>query len=797
MGNYAYRFMTPQIALVLAVLGLALFLFVTEKVRADLVALIVLCLLGITGLVTPTQALEGFSNPAVVTIWAMFILSAGLAATGVADFIGERMLSVSGNRESHVILVIMLVTGALSAFMNNIGVAAMMLPVSMDIARRTGLSPSRLLMPMAFATLLGGLTTLVGTSLNLVAAGTLKQAGLQSFELFTFTPIGVPALIVGALFVAFVGRHFLPHQMPVDWLPADEGDGWQYSHALEERTFFLRVETGSPFDGVPLSRTALGPLLGITVRAVERGGVALTSLNGDFVLKGGDVLEVQGRREEFGEFLRWRFLEVASGAEIAGLLAPRHLVLATVTVAKGGEIDGLTVHEADFRHRFKAHILAASKGGRVVRAGMREHRLQSGDRLHVELRREDYDALVAHPAFSAVEMLGEEDFAQAYPADDALLEMDIPSESTLAGRTVAQTGLHDALGLRVLAIGRKPEAVFFPGADDVLRPGDKLLAHGSPESVERMRGLQSLVPVDAANKGMTFRAREEELVEVTLAPDSSLAGKTLRDLNFRRRYGLQVMSIWRAGRAYRSHLRNFTVEFGDALLLSGRRAEVQKLTEDEDFIFLTSRPTIPQEEAKKTHRAPRAALIMLSVAGLVAAGILPVAIAALAGATLMVLTRCLTIEAAHRAIEWKSVFLIACMLPLGAAMQGTGAAQWLASGMIGAAAPFGVWTLLTGLYVLTAAATAFIPAAAVVLIMSNVAIDVAQSAGLPPQMVVMTVAIAAAASFTSPVSHPSNILVMGPGGYRFGDYWKLGLWLALVVMITVLPIIGWLWMQEG
>jgi di/tricarboxylate transporter len=182
---------------------------VTEKLRADLVALLVLCLLGITGLVTPVQALEGFSNPAVVTIWTMFILSAGIAATGVADFIGERMLSISGNRESRVILVILLISRALSAFMNNIGVAAMMLPVTMDIARRTGLSPARLRMPMAFASLLGGLTTLVGTSLNLVAAGTLKQAGLESFGLFTFTPIGVPALIVGALCVAFVGRHFL------------------------------------------------------------------------------------------------------------------------------------------------------------------------------------------------------------------------------------------------------------------------------------------------------------------------------------------------------------------------------------------------------------------------------------------------------------------------------------------------------------------------------------------------------------------------------------------------------------
>lgn len=787
--------MTLQIAFLLAILGMALVLFVTEWVRADLVALIVLCLLGITGLVTPTEALAGFSNPAVVTIWAMFILSAGLAATGVADFIGERMLAVSGRREPKVILVIMLVSGALSAFMNNIGVAAMMLPVVMDMARRTGLPPSRLLMPMAFATLLGGLTTLVGTSLNLVAAGTLEQAGLASFGLFTFTPIGVPALIIGSLFVAFVGRHLLPREMPAEWREAEGVGGWHFSHALEERTFFLRVGEGSPFAGAPLSRTALGPLLGITVRAVQRAGQTHAAVGGDFVLEGGDVLEVQGRREEFGEFLRWNFLEVATGTEIAGLLSPRHLVLATVTVAPGGEVDGLTVLEADFRRRFQAHILAVAKGGRVVRDGLGHHRLQGGDRLHVELRREDFAALQAHPAFSAVEVLGEEDLASAYPADDSLLEMDIPAGSTLAGRTVAQTALHEALGLRILVIGRKPEAIFFPEADEVIRPGDKLLAHGGPASVERMHGLQALEPVQEEANGEKRPHRGEELVEVTLAPDSSLAGKTLRELNFRRRYGLQVVSIWRAGRAYRSHLRNFTVEFGDALLLAGRHAEVLALAPEEDFIFLTPLPSVRKVEAKKTHRAPRAAAIMLVVVGLVVAGVLPVAIAALAGATMMVLTRCLTIEAAHRAIEWKSVFLIACMLPLGAAMQGTGAALWIAEGLVAVSAPLGIWFLLVGLYIITAAATAVIPAAAVVLIMANVAIDVAMAAGLPPQMVVMTVAMAAVASFTSPVSHPSNILVMGPGGYRFADYTKLGLGLALIVMCTVLPVIVWLWMK--
>ena len=180
---------------------------------------------------------------------------------------------------------------------------------------------------------------------------------------------------------------------------------------------------------------------------------------------------------------------------------------------------------------------------------------------------------------------------------------------------------------------------------------------------------------------------------------------------------------------------------------------------------------------------------MLGVALTVIMDLIPVAIAALSGATLMVLTRCLTIEAAHKAIEWKSVFLIACMLPLGVAMQESGAAALLAGGMVAATSPLGTWGLLAGLYIFTALGTTVVPAAAVVLIMANVAIDVAAETGLPTQMVVMTVAMAAAASFTSPISHPSNILVMGPGGYRFSQYLRLGLVLAFVVMLTVLPLV--------
>jgi di/tricarboxylate transporter len=162
--------MTFQIALVFAILLVCLILFIGGWIRIDLVALLVLAGLAISGLVTPREALSGFSNPAVITVWAMFILSGGLARTGVAGKLGEQVLRVAGRGELRLVLVIMLVSAFLSAFMNNVGVAALLLPVVMDISRSTGTSPARLLMPLAYASLLGGLTTLIGTPPNILVA---------------------------------------------------------------------------------------------------------------------------------------------------------------------------------------------------------------------------------------------------------------------------------------------------------------------------------------------------------------------------------------------------------------------------------------------------------------------------------------------------------------------------------------------------------------------------------------------------------------------------------------------------
>lgn len=785
--------MTWEIATVLGILAVSLVLFVTEKLRMDVVALLVLSALAVGGLVDLEGALAGFSNPAVVTVWAMFILSAGLSATGVADLIGRQVLKMAGRSEPRMILVIMLTGGVLSAFMNNIGVAALMLPVVMDIARKTNTSPSRLLMPMAYGTLLGGLTTMVGTPPNLVASQALAQAGEESFRLFSFTPIGLPALVVGSLFVAFIGRHILPKEMPEGFrasLEQARGE-FRFSHELEQFRFRLRIGTGSALDGKPLRDAGLGAVLGLSVRAADRGDALIAPVEGDFLLREGDILSVQGRIEDYRAFLRWKAFEMASGSEIIELLSLNRLVLVSAVVAEGAKIEGLTVAEADFGRRFRGHIITIRRDGKVTRGPFPAFVLQAGDAIQIEMRKDSMEAVTDSGQFSSVEVISEESFGEIYRESDSLLELDVPEDSHLAGLTVAESGIGDALRMRIIAIGRKSGSIYFPDAEDRFEEGDKLLVHGGRSAIATMRGLQSLELVEGNGEAPELTT-DSGCTEVTLAPGSNLVGKTLRELDFRRRYGLEVVSIWRSGKSYGSYLRNFHLQFGDALLLSGPGDRIESLAGDSDFLVL-SRAAYGRDEQAPQAKAIAAGAIMLAVVAAVLLGWLPIAIAAVAGATLMIVARCLDIEAAYRSIEWKSVFLIACMIPLGAAMKDSGAANWLAEGVATVARPFGIWGVVIGLYLMTALATTIVPTAALVLIMSHIGMDAAEAFGASPQLVVMAVAMAASASFTSPISHPANVLVMGPGGYRFIDYVKMGLLLALVVMITVLPLVAWVY----
>jgi di/tricarboxylate transporter len=786
-GNF--HNMSFEIALVLGILVVSLILFISEVIRMDLVALLVLAALAITGLVDSDQAFAGFSNSAVITVWAMFILSEGLTRTGIADIIGRQVMRLGGRREIPMIFVIMITGAVLSAFMNNIGVAALMLPVVVEVARRTEIAASRLLMPLAYSTLLGGLMTLIGTPPNLLISESLTRSGYEPFELFDFTPIGGAVMVIGVVFVALIGRLMLPKKR------ADHGRqvsqrSLRARYKLHEHTYMIRVPTNSILVGKTLAESRLGTATGLIVLALLRGGRSEPLPGRQTVLQRGDGLLVQGRVDQFRELRRWSDLVIEREAPVLKSMVAAKVAYAEVTIEDNSPLIGELVRHAGFRKRFSVVVVGLWRRNQYRLTNLAYVPLRKGERVLVQGEIEAIEQLEKFADFSKVEILSADRLEEQYHADERMFVVRLPKESELAGTSLNKSRLADVFDFRVNAIFREGTLNVMPDGDEALVGGDLLLIEGQPTDLDVLRGLQGLEIESTVSSHLgAFESERLTLMDATLDPRSQLAGRTVGELNFRERYGIELAGIWREGETVGTDLAEERLQIGDALLLLGPRDRLQLLESDADFLILTPLGQEPPD----TRRAPLAGLIMLGVVLAVMLGYAPISVAAVVGGAVMVLTGCLNMEQAYRAIDWRAIFLIAGMLPLGTAMQETGAATYLANQVMAFLGDAGPWPVIMGLYILTAMATMIIPTAALVVLMSPIVLSAMGDMGLQPETAMMAVAMAASASFTSPISHPANILVMGPGGYRFIDYLKVGVPLTIVVFVAVMVLLPILW----
>lgn len=596
--------LTPAGAYVIAVLVVAGVLFMTEWLRSDLVALLVLVALGLPGILTPQEVLSGFSRSAVITILAIFVLTAGLERAGVTHNIGLALVRLGGFSEGRMVVVLSLSAAVLSLFMNTIAAGAVLLPVAMAIASERKISPSKLMMPLAFGALLGGMATLLTTT-HILASAALRDAGYPALGFFSFIPLGVPATLVGVTYLYFFGRHLLPRRAPADW----------------ER--MLRV-----------------------------GRVKLA-----------DVYELRER---------W------------------------------------------------------------VRAS-------------------------------------------------------INSESDLAGKTLQDTDLGSVLGVNVLAIFHNGHVSLAPPPTAHLEVGDTLLLQARAEQLKLLhaRGLKIEEP-EVNLSGLT--SEEIGLVEIVLSPRSSAVGKTLREIHFREKFGLNVIAIWHGGRPRRVGLGDMPLAQGDAMLMLGTRERIKLLQSEPDFIVLTP----SADENVKSSRAIPAALIMIAALVATASGLVQIAEAMLTGALAMVLVGVLSMDDAYRAIEWRVIFLVAGILPAGLALTKTGAAAFIAEGLLALLGGFTPLIVLMGLILLTVGLTQVISGQAAIVVLVPIAIATAESIHSDPTTFTLGLAMASSIAFLTPLGHPVNILVMGPGGYKFKDYSRVGLPLTISLLI-VAAIVLKLW----
>jgi di/tricarboxylate transporter len=776
--------MTLPIVVVVAILALALLFFVTGWVRMDLTALLVVSALALTGLVTPTQAFAGFSNPAVITVAGMFVISAALARTGVANLLGRQVLRVAGTRETSVVVVVMATAGILSAVMNNIGVAAMMLPVVMDIARRIGSPPSKLLMPLALGSLMGGLLTLIGTPPNLLASEALREQGLRPFGLLDFTLPGGVILAVGILFVATVGLRLLPSRDPRGEAGRGGRDDLVHAFDLQERIFVLRIPERSRLAGTMLAGSRLGSALGLHVLALVRDGKPQLAPSPDTPLRGGDRLLVQGRPDLLNELRNGRHLELEDDVRVIERMVSVDIGLAEATVAEGSDLDGRTLLQYDFRRQLGLVVLAIRRGDTTRRTQLEQMAVQAGDclLLHGSYRR--LEEVQESRVLDAVQPLSPEEALQRFQLEDRFITFRVTPESLLVGRTLAQLRIGDAAGLTVLGIVRRGVTNLVPNPDEAFEAGDLLLIKAHPHDLAVLRGLQKLEIEREGEPPLDLLESDRVgLLEVVLAPRSSLVGKTPRQIGFRDKYGVSVLAIWRGDRAYRSNLRDMELRFGDAVLVFGPRDRLKLIAREPDFLVLSE----SVQEPPRIELAPLSVAILLAMLLPVLIGVLPIAVAVVLGSVAMVLSRCLSVEQAYRAIEWPALILIAGMLPLGTAMEQTGAARLLAESVVGTADALGPRGVLAGICLMTALGAQVMPSAALVVLMAPIALSTAADLGLSPHALMMGVALSAA-SLSSPVAHPANVLVMGPGGYRYVDYLRLGIPLTVLVLLIVIFI---------
>src|SRR5512136_254329 len=589
----------------LLILVVAVILLLFNVTRPDLIALLVLISLGLTSVITPGDLFSGFSRSAVITVSALFIMTNALYRTGVTRWMGERLLQLGGTRPWRLTLTVMLAGAVLSYFMNTIAAGAVLLPAIIGITRTTDIRPSKLLIPLSYGTLLGGMATLLTTSSILVNTA-LRDANYPSFQLLDFLPVGAAMAAAGLLFLTFVGRRWLPNRSPIDRY------GW-------------------------------------------------------------------------------------------------------------------------------------------------DARYQSG-------------------------------LSDLYSLQERLYEAQIEPTSPLIGHSIAASRIGAALGLSILAIERGRQTILAPKPDEVLRLRDVLIIVGRSERVEQLIELGVAIEAESYRED-EFSSDYIGMAEVIIAPRSRVVGQTLKQINFRQKFGLTVIALWRNGRSYRTDVGELPLEFGDALLMHGPRDKMRLLQAEPDFIVLQPETAAAQRPAK----AWLAAAIMLGTLIVMALGWLPIAEATFTGAVLLVVTKCLTMDEAYQAIEWRAVFLIAGMLPLGLALTTTGAAAWVGQVLIHTFGGWGPLVLLSVFYLAAMLLTQFVSGQAAAVIVAPIALSAATQINSNPYAFAMAAALACSTAFLTPIAHPVNLLVMGPGGYTPRDFFKVGLPLTIVVFVVMLIVLPRVW----
>ncbi|TEA80035.1 SLC13 family permease [Allopusillimonas ginsengisoli] len=657
--------MTQPQWIILAILAATLCLFLYGRWRHDIVAAAALLASVIVGLVPADEAFAGFSHPAVVTVACVLILSSALLHTGVVDLLAQRVLPTEAGPTITIAALVGL-AALLSSFMNNVGALALLMPIALQIAQRQGIAPGKVLMPLAFGTMLGGMTTLIGTPSNLIVSGFRKGAGDGGFAMFDFTPVGAAVALGGILFIALVGWRIVPGR---ERAGADSFDTGAY---LTE----ARVASSSKAIGMTLHE-AESELKGADAQIISlvRNEIRLTSPLSAGPLREGDVVLIEADPEA-----------LASALDSLGLV-------------------------------FGEEPLKAR-----------------GDDKHDEA---DSESTKADPGINAASKTAAEDAEVAANASTAAPERQHNGEADASMEQTQQ---------------EKDEA--------------------------REKKIERSIQLD-----------DEELMELVILPGSDLLGRTAGDLDLRERYGINLLAISRQGSRIRSRVRHTALRHGDVLLMQGSGDLISEFASNAGCAPLATR-SLRAPDRKKMILAGG---IMAVAVGLTAFNILPAAISFLLGVLLLMVFRVLPLRKMYEAVDWPVIVLLGALLPVAQAIESTGAAKLIAVFLLDSVAHGNAIVALTVVLLVTMTMSDVINNAATAAIMCPIAIGSAAQLNVNADPFLMAVAIGASAAFLTPIGHQNNTLILGPGGFRFGDYWRMGLPLEIVVSLITIPMILLVW----
>lgn len=592
--------MTLQIAWTLAVVIGTVILLSIEKIRPDVVSLGVIVVLVLAGLLPIDQALAGFGSDTFIVILGLLILTAVLEKTGVVDLIGSYFLKFSSRGTRSTVLVLMGTVAVMSAVMSNTASAAFFLPIVIGLARQAKLNRSKMLLPLAFASILSSSVTLVATSTNIVVSGLITDLGLEPLGMFEMTPVGLVIVAAGLIYMATIGYWMIPERPIEESISSETG--------IQNYLTELLVDGGSPLCGKTLTDAKLGEDYDIKVIRIVKSNRKTVSPTADEVLEEGDLLLVEGDRD--------------------GLIDI-------------GEKTGL---------------------------------------IHKPQQEVEYEA--------------------------------------------AEILQSDSVGL----------------------------------------------------------------FEVILLPRSPLINRTLKQIGFRQRYGLQVLGINRSGQTIRRKLSEIRLQVGDQLLILGSGSGVRGLSQSNVFRVLQ---TLGDIKRNKKEIAGSVAIFagVLLLAGL---GLVPLPIAILIGMILAFILRLITPEEAYQSVDWRVLFVISSMLALGAAMEHTGTAQYLANWIVSVTQTLSPTWLLGGFFLLTMLLSQPMSNQAASAVVIPIAIETALHLELNPRTFAVMIAVGASTSFLTPLE-PACLMVYGPGNYRFVDFLKVGSLLSVIIFVIAIVMVPLFW----